>query len=326
MAGRFLITMNRRLLSDALDVKVIQKATERNDVQRIHKNYVHNPFLDQDDLDYINGQQKHDPARFKHMWLGEPDLEGHLPLLINARMVEDAFLAYRRFKDKLTRFKYPHTKGVGGLDIAGLGENFNCLIDRRGPVVREVDKWNKCFDHVTYRRVYGHATTKGCGNIHYDGSGVGTGFTSRHAEAMEEHHREFAHYPLKAVPENNGAAVAGKEIIMADGITNEGNFQYRGDQMGWMLVIRLQNTQRLLDGEDVDVQKCLFFDTDLDSLTQANLRKMLTQPTVKYNNSRQMHIQKMDETKGQESPDEFDALRLAYAPDSEYGINMEEWR
>lgn len=326
--GRFIMTMNRRLLSDAIDVKVIQKIASRDDVVRIHRNYVHNPFLDEGTLDYIKGQQKLDPDRFKHTWLGEPDMEGHLPLLINARMVTDCFLAYIKYKDELNVYTSNRTKGEGGLDLAAQGENFNCLVIRRGPVVTDLDKWNKAHDHETYRRVYGYCTTVGCGDVWYDGSGVGAGFTSRYAEAKEEHWQEtqIVHYPIKAIPENFGGAVQGKEKFLAKGITNEGQFQYRGDQLGWMLVIRMQNTQRLMDGEDVPLENCLFFSDRLSDVTKSDLMRTLTQPTIIRDKRNRMHIQKMDKTKGQESPDEFDALRLAFARDSQNGISMKRWQ
>ncbi|MDE2722516.1 MAG: phage terminase large subunit [Gemmatimonadota bacterium] len=323
--GRFLITMNRSSLNDALDKYLIQKLNERRDVVRVFKNYMDCPFLNDEDLEGIEIHRQIDPAKFRNVWLGEPDMEGQLPLLINARMVEAAFAAYRKHKEALNEFRYPHTLGVGGLDLAGMGENFNCFADRRGPVLRHMFKWNKTHDHHTYRIVFNYCTRVGCGDVHFDESGVGQGFASRHVEAMEEHHREYAHYPLKAIGQNNGAAVAGKEVFMSRGTTNEGYFQYRGDQMGQILVVRLENTQRLLDGVDVPLENCLFFSDELDPVIQTDMRRELTQPTVEYNKKRQMHIKKLDKTKGQESPDTFDALRLSYAPDSEYGIKMSEW-
>ena len=325
--GRFIITMNRRFYSDALDVKVLQKIKSRTDAVRMHINYIHNPFLEREEIEDIEAWKRIDPARFNHIWLGEPDMEGHLPLLINARMVTDCFMAYKQFKKELEVFTSRSTKGEGGLDIAGQGENFNCLLFRRGPVVTQVKKWNKVYDHVTYRRTYGYSVSAGVGDIWYDGSGVGAGFTSRYAEAKEEHYQEtrILHYPIKCVPENNGGEVRNKTLVLAKGITNEGAFQYRGDQMAQMLVIRMENTQRLLDGEDVPLENCLFFSDRLDDSVKADLMRMLTQPTVERDKRNRMHIKKMDESKGQESPDEFDALRLAFGRDSENGISMKRW-
>ena len=326
--GRFVISMNRTLLTDAIDLHVIQKVKSRTDATRIHRNFVDNPFLDEDDLEEIKQYERLFPDRYPHIYLGLPDAQGHLPLLINTRMVTDCFQAYRKFKDQLVVFAQDRTVGEGGLDLAAQGENFNCLAIRRGPVVTDIQKWNKAYDHETYRRVYGHCTDVGCGDVWYDGSGVGAGFTSRYAEAKEEHWQEtrHVHYPLKCIPENNGGAVQGKEKLLARGITNEGQFQYRGDQMAQMLVIRMQNTQRLMDGEDVPLENCLFFSDRLSDVTKSDLMRTLTQPTIIRDKRNRMHVQKMDKTKGQESPDEFDALRLAFARDSANGISMKRWK
>ena len=323
--GRFIITMNRAHESDAIDSKVIQKIDERDDAVRLFRNYTENPFRDAEINSFIEGQRRLDPVLFKHVWLGEPDDGAKLPILITPKMVEGAFLAYVKFKERLLKYKYPHTKAVGGLDIAGMGENNNCLAIRRGPVVESVETWNKTLDHVTYRRVYDHCVKVGCSTVHFDVSGVGQGFQARHVEARDEHFKEYTHYPLKAVPENNGSAVTGKDKKVTQGITNEASYQYRGDQMAQMLVVRLQNTERLLDGVDVPLSKCLFFSDHIDDYTKNRIRRMLTQPTIEYDKRRRMHVKKMDKKKGQESPDEFDAVRLAFAPDSQYGIVMREW-
>ena len=326
ITGRFVVTMNRAFLSDAIDSKVIQKKGTRDDVSVIHLNYNLNPFLTQDILDYIESQRVIEATRFSHIWLGEPDMEGHRPLLITPRMVTDCFLAYIKFKDELADFVPNRTKGVGGLDLAGLGENFNCLAIRYGPVVSRIEKWNKVFDHVTYQRTFDYCRDASCGDVYFDVSGVGNGFYSRFHEARDEFYSTGAmHYPLRCIPENFGGAVRGKKVQLTRGFSNESEFQYRGDQLGQMLVIRMQNTQRLLAGQDVDLENCLFFSDQIDSETNNNLIKMLTQPLVEKDKRSRIHIRKMDKKRGQESPDEFDALRLAFAPDSVNGIKMSRW-
>ena len=327
IAGRFVITLNRAFLTDAIDAKVIQKAHSRPDVAQAKVNYLENPFLDKEILGYIEHQKVIESARFSHTWLGEPDMQGHMPLLITPKMVTDCFVAFIKFRDQLHEFLPQHCKGIAGLDLAGQGENFNCLVIRYGPVVAKVWKWNKVFDHVTYARTFNYCTDSSCGDVYFDVSGVGNGFHSRYHEARTEFYSSTGrpHYPLKCVPENFGGAVKGKTVQITRGISNESEFQYRGDQLGQMLVIRMQNTQRLLAGQEVKLENCLFFSDQLDAETNNNLMRLLTQPIVEKDKRSRMHIKKMDKTRGQESPDEFDALRLAFAPDSRKGIRLSQW-
>ena len=87
-----------------------------------------------------------------------------------------------------------------------------------------------------------------------------------------------------------------------------------------VLVIRANNTQRLLDGQQVDPGHCLFINPEIPILEDALAdmsRAEWTDETGKY------RVIKQPRLPGgplPPSPDIFDAARLAYAYDARRGL------
>ena len=100
-------------------------------------------------------------------------------------------------------------------------------------------------------------------------------------------------------------------------------FADRAAQMAWGLRQRVQNTRRLANGEDIDPSICLFFHPNLP----ARYLDELTKPRWDQTTGK---VKVRKRTKGEASPDRYDATALSFSPDSEFGLTggtdpLDDW-
>ena len=103
--------------------------------------------------------------------------------------------------------------------------------------------------------------------------------------------------------------------------SNREAFALRNAQMAWALYLRAENTERLLNGEDVDPRKCLFIKPELlETRDASNLLDVLNQPTWDDGDGGRIKIAKAQEDES--SPDMYDAVALAFCEDSRRGLRI----
>ena len=98
--------------------------------------------------------------------------------------------------------------------------------------------------------------------------------------------------------------------------TNAEYFRNWGSQAGWTLRLRANNTQALVNGDNIDPHQCLFINPDIPDLEK--FLAEMAQPEWD-DDSGKLKIEKQPREPGETkapSPDGFDAARLAFAADA----------
>ena len=104
-------------------------------------------------------------------------------------------------------------------------------------------------------------------------------------------------------------------------ITNKDRFARRNIQMAFAVRHRARRTVRLLAGEDIDPNACLFIDPDMPHVEEY-LEEMV-RPIWRDNpTTGRTELDKRGK-ENEKSPDRFDATCFAFAADSEDGIRDE---
>lgn len=278
----------------------------------VHVNYDSNPHLPENILELAEYDRDHYPEMYNHTWLGMPDDSDAMAQILPYKMVQ----ACRDAWDMR-----PDLSGVmrtdAGFDLGLGGPDFCCLVVRTGPVVHDIRLWkgepnmniaaanaNRSFEEVCVK--HDVEPTR----IFYDAANAAKGgFDSVPALCSSE----GIHF--------NGA-VSGKEAIWERDINNGDVFHKRNIQMAMGIRLRAERTARLLEGEKIDPRSCLFINPDIEGIDRAI--GLLTQPIRRQNPSGRWEIDKRGGDENAKSPDEFDALCLAFAHDSKYGIRARD--
>lgn len=272
-------------------------------------NYDDNPFTDEQTFRRIEYDRKWNEEKYRHIWLGEiaPDL-GTLRVLL----MRDLQHAVDLYDAHAAAFR---TRRLDlGLDVADLGEDKNALAFRRGPLVENIITWQGSESMGdTARRADRHACEQDARALYYDSGGIGAGVRS--------YLFEMGRRPYRVEPIAFNEAVAGPDQIYDGSRDNRQSFFRRNAQMAWLLKMRLQNTRRLHDGDDVDPADCLFINPAiLDAVGSYDLFNQLNQPTWDDGDGHRIKIEKAQD--GESSPDMFDAVCLAFVRDSVNGLRV----
>ena len=248
--------------------------------------------------------RRFNPDLYAHIWEGHPDDTGAERKLLPYAMLSDCVEAYGKYAEQATGMTEV------GLDVADTGVDMNAVVVRRGPCVEYVDEWRAKIISETSWRAHGVAAEHGATRLYYDAGGPGAGVRSDFAKMADR--------PYVVRPELFGGRVKGKAVRFSYRVANEEFFARRNAQMGWALRLRAQATGRLLAGEDVDIDRCLFISPKIRQLEK--FLAQMTQPAWRENPvTGKTELMKRDEEK-EPSPDMYDACALAFAHDSEHGL------
>ena len=271
-------------------------------------NYNDNPWFEDDTslAQLRRDSEKYEPESYAHIWLGEPDDEGAERKVLPYAIMDLCVKAWEKYDIKLD-----DVQGVvfGGLDVADTGTARNALGLRRGPCLFRLDRWRESTLGKTTRRMDGVMRDLGGTRLYFDVGGVGAGIRSHLLEMQPAP-------PYGIRPENFGGAVKGPKVLYTRGQTNEQFFARRNAQMGWGLRLRANMTQRLMEGEDVDMNKCLFINPELER--REDVLAQFSQPIWEEDTSGRMKIDKQPDDAP--SPDAYDGGILAFAYDSDNGL------
>ena len=281
----------RRFILNPRPTDVIQKV-----------NWHDNPWFPKEANDERVADQKDNPELYAHIWEGEPDDSG----------AERKILPYKMLDDCVDAFKKGLWGGNGiidaGLDVADSGDNWNALVARQGACIFHAEKWRSLIIGETARRAHRYASDSDVSRVFYDAQGVGAGVRSYFAEISPRT------YSVR--PEMFGGKVKGEKTRFSYRLTNADFFARRNAQLGWALRLRAQNTKKLLDGEDVNPDLCLFIDPSIPRLDE--FMAQLSQPAWEESMTGKTTVKKRDED--EQSPDLYDAAVLSFAQDSVNGL------
>lgn len=251
-----------------------------------------------------------EPERYAHIWLGEPDDGGDVRHVLPYSLLKICVDAWDR------RGRGEEGAVFAGLDVADTGADKNALVGRKGSCIFHVETWGGLTTGMTARRADQFCTEHNAVWLGYDQGGPGAGVRSE----MEVIGPDYAVAGI-----NFGGEVAGGERRYTAGRKNKDFFAYRNAQMGWALRLRAENTERLMNGEAVDPEKCLFIAPDIPRL-DSYLAEM-TQPVRRDTPNGKLAIDKQPVPEGgggrPPSPDRYDASILAFAYASRRGIRLD---
>lgn len=193
-----------------------------------------------------------------------------------------------------------------GFDLAFGGADRCALVIRRGADVLHAERWPGGDFEASCRRVYrrlmaADAERGGLRRCWYDATG-GHPVGEALARADEGPNN------VEALPVVFGERPAGPEMPFEHGVSNAAIFSRRNAQLAW--AVRL----RVLRPEDAPSDHRLRLPPDLPELAEF-LRQCARPRWSEHRSSGRIEVEK-----GQPSPDLFDALTLAYAADSAYGL------
>ena len=248
------------------------------------------------------------PDEYAHKWEGDyQDDEGY-----RIAHYTDIMRCYREW-DEVTLQRAQQGESLSyGLDLARskIGDN-TALVRVCGGVVLGADKFPKGQSFVQTAQ---HLLTLDTPEwIYYDATGIGGGFQDV-VDVVSASLSDVCH-PLMF-----GAAPEGKKTLWDGEISNGDFFYSRRDQMYFALKNRIENTLAYLEKtRDIEISACLLLSPKYLSQTQAEeLAGQIAQPVYQFGSRGQVRFDKTPE--GEDSPDLLDALALAYAPDSAFGL------
>ena len=184
-----------------------------------------------------------------------------------------------------------------------------------GRVSRPLNRWRGSQSFTpshSSRRVVRECNEAGVAKLFYDAGGVGAGVRGPMMEMA----------PAFSVTGCNfGGKVQLPDVpFISRGVgglhTNDQYFANWASQAGWVVRLRANNTVRLLDGEKIDPEFCLFINPDIPELR--DVLAQLAQPEWD-DSSGKLRIDKQPREPGEAkppSPDAYDGTILAYSPDA----------
>ena len=298
---------NPRLRTDAIS-KFESNSRKIKDkrVYHVHVTFRDNAFFTaRSNRDRI-ADKRANPDEYGHIWKGDfYDVSARkkvLPYPLLKQCVDAWHL----------RPKHPSAFRFGGLDVADTGLDKNVLALRAGPCLDEVHKWRGSLKFTTSdsaRKAANLGSAYGITRMHYDAGGVGAGVRGPFQEMRPSFSVRGQHFggavELPDVPFTR----VGDRVV-----TNGEYFKDWSSQAGWLLRLRAMNTQRLVAGEAVDPEMCLFINPKIVDLE--DVLAELSQP--EYDTTAKLKTDKKPREAGEPeppSPDFYDGVVLSFSND-----------
>ena len=282
-------------------------------------NWYDNPWFPKVEDELRREFERTDPLRYAHIWEGMPDDASAARKILPYHMLRKCVQLWER------RPEFRGAFSTAGLDAADTGADWNALALRSGPELYRIDMW-KGSEEWTLSETAKHAShiavDHGCRRLDYDAVGMGAGLRGPLRDWKQEHKGRIRMNPCAA----NGK-VQGPNVLYLDrypkSVTNAEYFINWYAQAAMVLQQRMQYSQRLLKGEDVDIYKCLCINPELDHL-EDKLAEM-SQPEWE-DNSGKLRAEKRPRIAGQPkpaSPNIFDAVLHTYSYDARKGLKQD---
>ena len=299
---------NNKYRNDAIS-KFLKDNKRDPRVWHRHVTYRNNKFFTaRNDRDRLRDKAQN-PKRYGHIWEGDFDDASEKRKVLPYGLLRLCIDAWPR---RPVRGAF----STAGLDVADTGDDQNALCLRAGPELYFMQLWRGSDTFTTSdsaRKAAKICNKYGVGRFMYDAGGVGAGIRG----PIREGSPNFA-----VVGCQFGGAVQAEDVPYIAGRKPKTQKQYFANwasQAGWALRMRADMTQRLMNGEDVPLERCLFINPDLPDLE--DVLNEMAQP--EWDADGKLKINKQPRAPGEpkpDSPDSWDAAVLAYSTDARRGL------
>ena len=252
--------------------------------------------------------QRTEPERYDHIWLGEYDDASAKRKVLPYALLDKCVEAWHKHRPARGAF------AAAGLDVADTGVDKNALAIRAGPELFHLETWRGSQNFTpsdTVKKAKEACDDNSVRWLRYDAGGPGAGVRGPMRDLRPS-------FQVRGV--QFGGKVELPEVTFirrgtGGSKTNEQYFRNWASQAGWALRIRANNTQRLLDGENINPDLCLFINPEIPNLKRT--LAAMAQPEWDDKNGK-LKIEKQPREPGESeppSPDEYDAAIMAFAGD-----------
>ena len=269
-------------------------------------NFTDNPWFPRELEIERQADLRDNPERYPHLWLGEPDDVSDARKVLPYALLQQCVDAWPR---------RPLDAGVAhaGLDVADTGGDKNAFTLRRGPNLTHAERWSAKTLGRTAARTDKLCNEHGAVRLYFDAGGPGAGIRSHLVEDVQK--RSYGFHGVQF-----GGSVLGEDVSYLRGASNKEYFFNRAAQMGWGVRIRANYTARLMDGENVPLDRCLFVNPAIEKLE--DVMAQCAQPEWS-DDAGKLKVDKQPREIGQPkpaSPDAYDSIILAFSADSRRGL------
>lgn len=309
------LSFNRHSRTDTVDKRFLSKNADVSNAVVVQTSYRDNVHLSAEQEAERLYDKEHKPERYRHIWLGEPDDSGGKHSVLPYEKLSRCIDAHLRLKYKPSGMKY------SGLDVADDGKDTNAWSLRHGSLLMKVDEWKVKFLHMTASKADFRNKKNNVVKMHYDASGLGAGIKSDLSKIKidPETGLGLGISARRFIPFHFGGKVKGpnKPFIRHSQlkIKNKDFFSRANAQAWWNLRLRLENTLKALNGDKVNLDRCLFINGNI-----TNIDKIISELSqcVYEDTTGKIKIDKAPD--GQESPNLADSVVLSFANDIKHGL------
>ena len=254
---------------------------------------------------------QYNPERYSHVWQGEPDDASSERKVLPYELLQTCVDAWGL---------RPTPRGAfvtAGLDVADTGQDKNALALRSGPELFDLQQWSGGKNWTgtdTAEKAAGLSMNAGVQRFFYDGVGVGA--------AIPGPIRRMK-LPMTIQGIAFGGSPQAKDVVFITGRNPRTNAEYFSNwasQAGWVLRLRAEMTKRLVNGENVKPEDCLFINPKIPKIRDVLAQFAQPEWTDKTG---KLKVDKQPRDPGQPeppSPDCYDAAILAFSSDASRGL------
>ena len=301
--SRFFFTYNPRLPTDPISI-MAKQAREDKDIDLLELTRADNPYFESDsDLEKERLRcLRNEPHLYAHIWEGQYVSDNPFSLI---PYVEFAACRQNWTDEQISQAMNNYWDAGFDIAISAQGD-YSAYCQRSGGFVSEVKKWRGKTLKQSAEELH-RLNNPVNDTIFYDMAGVGRSFIDYEDD-----------FPQTAfTPTNFGGAVSGKRVKYSYQMPNGEYFARRNSQLYWALRLRVKNTLRYLDGENVPLSHCILLSSNIPLQTIEELCSEAA--TAEY--SQKSGKLSVDKSPGNSpSPNLLDAVSLSFAQDSKHGL------
>lgn len=298
--AKIIYTYNPRFASDAVFKRFNGESIPNHSIVK-KLDWRDNKYFDDAMHEEMNYAFKVDPVMAAHIWEGELMPSGNATAVLPLNWLRKCVDAHKKLNYKPQAFKYM------GLDFADGGSDKSALAIRHGAIITHAHEFEQPFINKSVEYADGFAQQHEVIRVHFDAIGIGAG-------AKGDFNRLAREYT--AEPHIGSSSPNGKDSKFTDSMTNGQFFRNLKAQSWWHLRLRVENTLRLIDGEQINPDSCLFIDGNIPCLDKMLLE--LAQASYKHEDGKLMVDKAPDD--GMKSPNMADAVVMSFVHSFKKGL------
>ena len=301
--AKIIATFNPKHRYDPIYSNFVAKSNPFAKVIKV--NFQDNPWFPEESERARQTTLQNEPHRYAHIWLGEPDDHGDEQVLLTFEDLMVCVNAYKTYAPNIEKDIHDI-----GLDVADKGVDKNAIVVKSYSCIEHAESFSSDSIRKLVDKVDETADGYDDPQLYYDSGGIGVAVRELY-DGME---CDYGVIGLKF-----GERVSGAERRYSYGYKNKDFFARKNSQLAWALKLRVERTKRLVGGEDIDPEECLFINPSIPYLD--NYLAQLSQPQWSEDISGRIKIDKAPNNSP--SPDLYDATVLAFASDSDGGLQAD---